>query len=343
MRFKDAQIQSGVVFSGALMTPQQVGAWRQSAKYVAGRSSRHENPLQPLGTKSTSKALMAEVVSKTPESSSVTSALEVPLPPEAASLYREVLQALNEHALPYAVAGAFALQKYTGISRITKDLDLFMKAGDIPFALEYLRQLGFRCETPDPVWLSKAHRGDYFVDLISGMSNAVIVVDDSWMQRTLPAMIAGVPSRIISVEDLLGSKLFVLRRERFDGADIAHIIFRTQGKLNWDRVIELAGEHWEMVLWALMLFRYVYPAQTHYVPPPLWQDLLSRYMHEIQHPNPEARFRGSLVDDNMFSIDMKDWGLPDVEGEYRARALQKRRAVTCPQPEQRRATGIHER
>jgi hypothetical protein len=97
------------------------------------------------------------------------------------------------------------------------------------------------------------------------------------------------------------------------------------------------------VLWALMLFRYVYPAQTHYVPPPLWQDLLSRYMHEIQHPNPEARFRGSLVDDNMFSIDMKDWGLPDVEGEYRARALQKRRAVTCPQPEQRRATGIHER
>ena len=289
--------------------------------------------------KSTSKALMAGDVSKTPESSSVTSAIKVPLPPEAAELYREVLQAMNAHELPYAVAGAFALQKYTGISRITKDLDLFMKAEDIPAALEYLRQLGFRCETLDPVWLSKAHRGDYFVDLISGMSNAVIVVDDSWMQRTLPAMIAGVPSRIISVEDLLGSKLFVVRRERFDGADIAHIIFRTQGKLDWKHVLDLAGEHWEMVLWALMLFRYVYPAQTHYVPLSLWQDLLTRYMHEIQHPNPHARFRGSLVDDNMFSIDVKDWGLPNVEEEYRTQALQNQPAIAWPRPEQRRATG----
>ena len=285
---------------------------------------------------------MAGDVSKIPESSSVTSAIEVPLPPEASTLYREVLEAMNEHELPYAVAGAFALQKYTGISRITKDLDLFMKASDIPAALEYLKQLGFRCETPDPVWLSKAHRGDYFVDLISGMSNAVIVVDDSWMKRTLPAMIAGVPSRIISVEDLLGSKLFVVRRERFDGADIAHIIYRTRGQLNWDRVLKLAGEHWEMVLWALVLFRYVYPAQTHYVPLPLWRDLLGRFMHAIEHPNPDASFRGSLVDDNMFSIDMKDWGLPDLEAKYRARALRARPDAVFPQAEQR-AAGIRER
>ncbi|HEV2174726.1 MAG TPA: hypothetical protein VGR71_14210, partial [Nitrospira sp.] len=97
------------------------------------------------------------------------------------------------------------------------------------------------------------------------------------------------------------------------------------GRLNWQRVLDLAGEHWEMVLWALMLFRYVYPGQTDYVPIDLWQELLSRYMHEIQHPNPDAPFRGSLVDDNMFSIDMKDWGLPDIEREYRDRALQKRR------------------
>ncbi|HTM38108.1 MAG TPA: nucleotidyltransferase [Terriglobales bacterium] len=285
---------------------------------------------------------MAGDVSKIPESSSVTSAIEVPLPPEASTLYREVLEAMNQHELPYAVAGAFALQKYTGISRITKDLDLFMKASDIPAALEYLKQLGFRCETPDPVWLSKAHRGDYFVDLISGMSNAVIVVDDSWMKRTLPAMIAGVPSRIISVEDLLGSKLFVVRRERFDGADIAHIIYRTRGQLNWDRVLKLAGEHWEMVLWALVLFRYVYPAQTHYVPLPLWRDLLGRFMHAIEHPNPDASFRGSLVDDNMFSIDMKDWGLPDLEAKYRARALRARPDAVFPQAEQR-AAGIRER
>jgi hypothetical protein len=72
-----------------------------------------------------------------------------------------------------------------------------------------------------------------------------------------------------------------------------------------------------------MLFRYVYPAHTDYVPAPLWQDLLSRYMHLVQHPDPKAPFRGSLVDENIFSIDINDWGLEDLQSQYRARHLQK--------------------
>jgi hypothetical protein len=199
-----------------------------------------------------------------------------------------------------------------------------MKSTEVPAALDYLRQRGFRCETLDPVWLSKAHRGEYFVDLISGMSNAVIVVDDSWVQRAQPATIAGVESRIISAEDLIASKLFVLRRERFDGADIAHIIYRTEGRLEWQRILDLACEHWELVLWTLMLFRYTYPAHTGYVPAPLWQDLLSRYMHLVQHPDHKAPFRGTLVDENIFSIDIKNWGLDDLQSQYRARQLRHR-------------------
>lgn len=259
-----------------------------------------------------------------------TSASAAPLPPEAASLYRDVLLAMNGHGIPYAVAGAFALQKYTGIWRMTKDLDLFIKAEDIPPALAYLGQQGFLCETLDAVWLSKAHRGEYFVDLISGMSNAVIVVDDSWMRRTQPATIAGITSQIISPEDLLASKLFVLRKERFDGGDVAHIIYGTKGRLEWGRIMDVAGEHWEIVLYALMLFRYIYPAHTDYVPASLWQDLLSRYMHLVQHPDPKAPFRGSLVDENIFSIDIRDWGLEDLQSEYRARQLQKHPSGVVP-------------
>ena len=237
---------------------------------------------------------------------------------------------MNAEGVPYAVAGAFALQKYTGIWRVTKDLDLFVKLEDVPRALAHLAQQGFRCETLDPVWLAKAHRGEYFVDLISGMSNAVIVVDDSWMNRAVPAAIAGVESKIISVEDLISSKLFVIRRERFDGADIAHIIYRTQGKIDWERIVTLAGEHWEILLWALILFRYVYPAHTDFVPAPLWLDLLSRFMRVVQHPDPGAPFRGSLVDDNIFSIDLNDWGLENLESEYRDRRLRDTGSSTDP-------------
>jgi predicted nucleotidyltransferase len=289
--------------------------------------------LQPLSKEEHPIALMPEESSKPPESSSLTSATEVPLPPEAADLYREVLVALNEHGVEYAVAGAFALQKYTGICRITKDLDLFIKPQDVPAALGYLAQHHFRCETLDPVWLSKAHRGEYFVDLISGMSNAAIIVDESWMARAQPAMIAGVQSRIIAAEDLVASKLFVTRRERFDGGDIAHIIYRTRGTLDWNRILELAGEHWEMVLWSLILFRYIYPAHSDYVPAPVWEGLLSRYVQLVRKPERKAPFRGSLVDENIFSIDVKDWGLQDIQAQYRANHLKKHPAGVRQSPE----------
>ena len=312
-----------------------------AARRSVPQEKRDELASQKLSTTEScstpSKPLVAEHTPKSPDAPSVTSATAITLPAEATKLYQDVLLSMNQHRIPYAVAGAFALQKYTGIWRMTKDLDVFVKASDVPAALEHLGNEGFRCETLDPVWLSKAHRGEYFVDLISGMSNATIVVDDSWFRRTHPAVIAGIQSQIISAEDLIASKLFVLRRERFDGADVAHIIYRTKGQLEWQRILELAGEHWEMVIFALVLFRYVYPAHTDYVPASVWQDLLSRYMHLVQHPEPNAPFRGSLVDDNIFSIDTKDWGLEDLLKESRERELQKSPGSTPSLGETRRS------
>jgi hypothetical protein len=129
-----------------------------------------------------------------------------------------------------------------------------------------------------------------------------------------------VKTRVLAPEELLASKLFVIRRERFDGADIAHIIYASRGSLKWGRVLELVGEHWEILLWTLILFRYVYPAQTHYVPEELWQDLLSRLQREVTSPNALAKFRGSLVDDNMFAIDVNEWGLHNLLQEAREKS-----------------------
>src|SRR5579884_3090897 len=223
----------------------------------------------------------------------VTSSMEPDFDAAQRRFYQEVLHLLNRSQIPYAVSGAFALQRHTGIWRVTKDLDVFVTAATVPGALEALEREGFRCEIPDPVWLAKAHRGEFYVDLITGMSNAALVVHDDWIARARPAIVVDVETRVLAAEELLASKLFVTRRERFDGADIAHVIFGTPGELDWDRVIYLIGEHWEILLWALLLFRYIYPAQTHYVPPRVWKELLGRFQAELEHPEPAARFRGS--------------------------------------------------
>ena len=254
-------------------------------------------------------------------------------PPEQQRLFREVLQVLNRGGVPYVVSGAFALQKHTGIWRDTKDLDLFLAAQNVPHALECLINDGFECSVVDPVWLAKAHRGDFYVDLICGMSNAVIVVEESWIERALPARIVGVRTRVLAPEELIASKLFVTRRERFDGADIAHIIYGTRGRLDWERLLQLAGSHWEILLWALILFRYVYPARSSYVPSHVWQDLLQRFERELSNPNDHAQFRGSLVDEKMFAIDVHEWGLDNLVDAFRAQRQPKLAApakAACP-------------
>src|SRR5579859_3596867 len=252
---------------------------------------------------------------------SETSSQPVPLPAEQEHLFREILGLLGEKNVPYVVAGAFALQQHTGIHRDTKDLDLFLTAENAIVALHHLNEEGFHCEICDPVWLFKAHRDGFFVDLITGMSNAVIVVDDSWIQRAKPAVVHEVPTRVLAAEELVASKLFVTRRERFDGVDIAHIIYGTRGKIDWQRVLFLAGEHWEMLFWALILFRYAYPAQTQLVPQELWHCLIQRFEEAVSHPDPAAQFRGSLIDDKMFAIDLNEWGFDNLMSDYRHRRL----------------------
>ncbi len=239
--------------------------------------------------------------------------------PEQGALFREVLRLLNDRQVPYAVSGAFALQEHTGICRDTKDLDLFVPGEEVNRALAHLKEDGFEIEVTDPVWLAKARRGgEYFVDVITGMSNAVITVDHSWIDRSRPREILGVPSRVLAAEELLASKLFVTFRERFDGADTVHIIYRTRGKLDWQRVMQLIREDWQVLFWTLVLFQYAYPDAADTVPRRIWNDLLGRFQRELEEPA-SREFRGSLLDDRMFAIDVCEWGLPSLLERQRAR------------------------
>ena len=263
----------------------------------------------------------------------VTSSVPTEIPEPQASLFREVLLILEEKGFPYAVSGAFALRKHTGICRFTKDLDLFMTAATSREVMSYLEQRGFTCEVSDPVWLSKVHKEEFFVDLITGMSNGVVVVDDSWIDRANPAIVQGIKTRVLAPEELVASKIFVAKRERFDGADIAHIIYGTYPGFDWDRELHLVGEHWEMLLWSLLLFRYVYPAQTNYVPASIWSRLLRKLKSEIAKPDPKANFRGSLVDENMFAIDINEWGLANLLEERRKRRMEEMQQRSASAPE----------
>lgn len=237
--------------------------------------------------------------------------------PAQRRLFQRVLDVLGRGGVDFAVAGAFAFQRYTGIFRFTKDLDLFLSAGDLSPALACCRQAGLRARVVDPVWLAKAHRGDHYVDLITGMSNGVLRVTPAWIRLAPHDTILDRRVRVLAAEELLLSKLFVTRRERFDGSDICHIIYCCGARLDWPRVLAGTGEHWELLLWHLLLFRYVYAGAAGCVPPALWRELLARRPAG-------AGFRGTLIDPLMFAPDVEAWGLDDLEAASRAARLGRR-------------------
>lgn len=126
----------------------------------------------------------------------------------------------------------------------------------------------------------------------------------------------GIPCKVLGPEECLASKTFVAFRERFDGADVVHLLKACGPKMDWELVLALMGDHWELLYWSLVLFAYVYPARTALVPENVWELLMRRFAERVRRPDVTAPFRGSLVDPRMFAIDVEEWGERNLYEEY---------------------------
>jgi hypothetical protein len=91
--------------------------------------------------------------------------------PQAEAFYGEVLRELARSGLPVLLAGTYAVSVYTGISRRTKDLDIFCRAGDFPRILAHFKERGYAIEIEDERWIAKVRKGEQFFDLIFASAN----------------------------------------------------------------------------------------------------------------------------------------------------------------------------
>jgi hypothetical protein len=162
---------------------------------------------------------------------------------EAAAFYADVLECLSHGGLPFLVGGAFAYVHYSGLARETKDLDLFVTRDDVDAALSLLEARGYKTALTFPHWLGKATYNDRFVDLIFSSGNGIARVDELWFDHAAHDTIFGVPIRLCPAEEMIWSKAFVQERERFDGADVLHLIRARGPELAWDRLLMRFAEH----------------------------------------------------------------------------------------------------
>jgi hypothetical protein len=227
--------------------------------------------------------------------------------------YRRAIMALTRSGYPFLVGGAYALEHYTTIARWTKDLDIFVLPANVDGCLKTLAAAGFETEVAFPHWLAKAYAGRDFIDLIFNSGNGIAQVDEQWMAHAVPGRVLGLPVPLCPAEEMIWSKAFVAERERYDGADIAHLVRACHAQLDWDRLVGRFGAHWRVLLSHLLLFEFVYPSE----PAPearRWARVLARKLEDAEDA-PEAAeriCRGTLLSRAQYLPDITDWGYADA-------------------------------
>lgn len=230
---------------------------------------------------------------------------------ESIRCYRRGLQILSDAGVPHLVGGAYAYARYTGVERHTKDFDVFIRRDDFARASQAFERAGFRTELPFPHWLGKAFHGDDFIDLIFSAGNGVAEVDEAWFDHAVPEKVFGVDVLLIPAEEMIWSKGLIMERERFDGADVAHIIRAVGDRLDWHRLLERFGKYWRALYAHVVLFGFVYPAHRESVPSWVIDELTARIRSERENADDNACY-GTIVSRQQYLTDVNEWGYEDA-------------------------------
>jgi hypothetical protein len=232
---------------------------------------------------------------------------------QTVGFYRDVLQAVQRSQIPFLVGGGFALALYTSIERYTQDLDIFVQPRDCGRLLALLASAGYRTELRFRHWLAKIHQGDQYVDVIFNSGNGLAEVTPTWFEHANPAEICGMPVRLCAPEEMIWSKSFVMERDRYDGADIAHLL-RAKGKtLDWKRLLRHFGPFWPVLLSHLLLFEFIYPGQPSPVPDEIMRNLMRTWERERASPRRGAPVcQGALLSTTQYLADIEEWGYEDA-------------------------------
>jgi hypothetical protein len=103
-----------------------------------------------------------------------------------------------------------------------------------------------------------------------------------------------------------------MERERFDGADVAHLI-RARAEGSTGRACsprfgpELAG-----ALRHLVLFGFIYPSERSRIPAWVLTELSGRLQDETARPLPDRVCRGTILSRAQYLVDIEQWGYRDA-------------------------------
>ena len=154
---------------------------------------------------------------------------------------RQAAGALRDHEIDFALAGGFAIYARGGPER-GHDVDFILRRTDAEEALALLADAGFRTERPPEGWLYKAYADDgSLIDLIYAPNNRPQDVPEI-LARADEMEIYAISIKVMSVMDVLASKLRALKEHEVDYDDVLEIARACREQIDWLQLRKLAGE-----------------------------------------------------------------------------------------------------
>jgi hypothetical protein len=231
---------------------------------------------------------------------------------QSRDFYRHALSLLDDAGLPYLVGGAYAFARYTGIERHTKDFDIFIRRADYPRAAEIFESAGYETDLTFPHWLGKAFKGHDFVDLIFSAGNGVAQVDELWFEYAVSGRVLDMEVKLIPAEEMIWSKGLIMERERYDGADVAHVIHAVGEKLDWQRLLKRYGKYWRALYAHIILFGFIYPSHRSKIPRWVMDEMAQRLAAETASPDSKEKIcYGTILSRQQYLVDIDIRGYKD--------------------------------
>src|SRR4051794_6141270 len=186
------------------------------------------------------------------------------IPPHDWEFCRLVIRDAEELGIPCALGGGLAFSFYSCRRRNTKDVDLLVRPSDKDRIVELLTKHGFEdyynIEAYDRSWIYRAFRDGVLCDIIWTLPNHRFEVDDDWFLRCKTTNIHGQAVKLITMEDLIRVKLYVLQRKRTDWPDIMNLLYQQAPNVQWRTLICLLGDDAPLLGALLQVYAWMEPA-----------------------------------------------------------------------------------
>ena len=143
---------------------------------------------------------------------------------------KKAVAALRDSGVPFLLAGSLAVWARGG-PEPRHDLDFVVKPDDAERALAELQQAGMRVERPPEEWLYKAWDGDVLIDLI--FEPRGLEVTDEVIERGEVLHVLGISIPVMSIEDVLATKLLALHEHELDYTAVVQIARAVREQVDW--------------------------------------------------------------------------------------------------------------